>query len=221
MAAIAASSACGRGSNTETVESPSPIDFRNRPPCASTCSAISSSWRTSASAIAAGSLSHSAVEPSMSDRQNVITPVGSAAPQPLRSRSTSSPGVAGRRVGIGRQADADRGLELLGLRGVDAVPRRQHARRRRRRSAARTRWRRASRRRWRATARRRRRARARGSPACPLRRRGASGAEDMPKSTSFTRPPLVRIRFAGLTSPWMTGGSCECRCVSASAAWAR
>jgi hypothetical protein len=58
-----------------------------------------SSWRTSASAIAAGSPSHSVVEPSMSDRQNVITPVGNAAPQPLRSLSTSSPGVGGRRTG--------------------------------------------------------------------------------------------------------------------------
>ena len=58
-------------------------------------------------------------------------------------------------------------------------------------------------------------------PGVPMRRRGASGAEDMPKSTSFTRPPLVRMKFAGLTSPWMTGGSWECRWVSASAPWAR
>ncbi len=62
-------------------------------------SVISSSWRTSASAIAVGSASHMAVEPSMSDMQNVTTPVGSASAQPARSRSTSSPGVAGRRVG--------------------------------------------------------------------------------------------------------------------------
>ena len=71
----------------------------NRPPWAAMQSAISSSWRTSASAIAAGSASHMAVEPSMSDMQNVTTPVGSAAAQPARSRSTSSPGVAGRRRG--------------------------------------------------------------------------------------------------------------------------
>ena len=59
----------------------------------------SSSWRTSAAAIAPGSRSHSSVEPTMSDRQNVVTPVGSVAAQPARSRSTSSPGVAGRRAG--------------------------------------------------------------------------------------------------------------------------
>ena len=35
----------------------------------------------------------------MSDRQNVITPVGNASAQPARRRSTSSPGVAGRRAG--------------------------------------------------------------------------------------------------------------------------
>src|ERR687896_1205118 len=56
-------------------------------------------------------------------------------------------------------------------------------------------------------------------PGVPARRRGADGAEDMPKSTSFTRPPLVRIRFAGLTSPWMTGGSWARRCVNAPGAF--
>ena len=58
----------------------------------------------------------------MSDRQNVSTPVGSAAPQPARSRSTSSPGVAGRRAGSVASPEPDRRLELLGLRGVDARP---------------------------------------------------------------------------------------------------
>ena len=126
----------------------------------------------------------------MSDRQNVITPVGSVAPQPARSRSTSSPGVAGPPRRVGRQAAADRGLELLGLRGVDALPRRQHAGRRRAgeqregRRGQRVDVARARRR------RRRRRARARGSPAVPLRRRERVGADDSPKSTSLTRPPL-------------------------------
>jgi hypothetical protein len=69
------------------------------PPLASTAPAISASWRTSASAIASGSDSHSAVEPSMSEQQKVTTPVGSAADQPARRRSTSSPGVFGRRAG--------------------------------------------------------------------------------------------------------------------------
>ena len=67
----------------------------------------------------------------MSDRQNVITPVGKAAPQP---RAQALHELARRRRaarGIGRQSEAERGLQLLGLRGLDAVPRRQHARRRR------------------------------------------------------------------------------------------
>ena len=76
-----------------------PSTRSGRPPWASTTSAISSSWRTSASAIASGCASHSAVEPSMSEKQNVNTPVGSAAVQPARRRSTSSPGVFGRRAG--------------------------------------------------------------------------------------------------------------------------
>jgi hypothetical protein len=54
-------------------------------------------------------------------------------------------------------------------------------------------------------------------PGVPVRRRGASGADDRPKSTSLMRAPLVRIRFAGFTSPWMTGGSWEWKCVRASA----
>ena len=49
--------------------------------------------------MAVGSASHMAVEPSMSDMQKVTTPVGSASAQPARSRSTSSPGVGGRRAG--------------------------------------------------------------------------------------------------------------------------
>ena len=64
----------------------------------------------------------------MSDMQNVMTPVGSvgrpAGPQPLDQ-------LAGRlrpARGIRGQAEPDRGLELLGLRGVDALPGRQHAR---------------------------------------------------------------------------------------------
>jgi len=99
VAASAASSAWGAESNTETVESPSPIDLMTLPPRDSTRSPMISSWRTSASAIAPGSESHIAVDPSMSDMQKVMKPVGSAAPQPARRRSTSSPGVAGRCAG--------------------------------------------------------------------------------------------------------------------------
>ena len=60
----------------------------------------------------------------MSEQQNVTTPVGSAAAQPARRRSTSSPGVLGRRAGSVAMPEPDRGLELLGLRRVDALPRR-------------------------------------------------------------------------------------------------
>ncbi len=96
-AASAAATAAGAESNTETVASL--IDLMKLPPCAAIASAISSSWRTSASAMACGWASHSAAESSISERQNVTTPVGSPAAQPARSRSTSSPGVLGRRAG--------------------------------------------------------------------------------------------------------------------------
>ena len=217
---MAAVSACGADSKTETVESPSPIDFRKRPPCASTWSATISSWRTSAKAMAAGAASHIAVEPSMSDMQKVMTPVGSAAPQPVRSRSTSSPGVAGRRAGSvaspSRSAASScsacsgsmpsqggstpvGGAPVSSAKAVAASAYVSLARDGKPCAAS-------------SGAR---------NPGVPVRGRRASGADDNPKSTSLTRPPLVRIRFAGLTSPWMTGGSCECRCVSASAACAR
>jgi hypothetical protein len=99
LASRAASTAAGAESNTDMVESPPPVDLIRLPPRASTASAISSSWRTSASAIASGSDSHNAVEPLISEQQNVTTPVGSAVDQPARRRSTSSPGVCGRRAG--------------------------------------------------------------------------------------------------------------------------
>ena len=99
VAASAPATAAGAESKTDTVESPSPIDSIRLPPWASTASAISSSWRTSALAIASGCASHNAVERSMSEKQNVTTPVGSAAAHPARSRSTSSPAVFGRRAG--------------------------------------------------------------------------------------------------------------------------
>ena len=97
LAASAPATAAGAESKTESV--PSAVDLTKRPPWAVTASAISSSWRTSASAIASGFASQSAAASSIADTQNVATPVGSAAPQPARSRSTSSPGVLGRRAG--------------------------------------------------------------------------------------------------------------------------
>ncbi len=47
-----------------------------------------------------------------------------------------------------------------------------------------------------------------------------SPVEAIPKSTTTIRPCSVRTRLAGLTSPWTTGGSCPCKNVRASAAWA-
>ena len=161
------------------------------------------------------------VEPSMSEKQNVSTPVGSAADQPTRSRSTSSPGVFGRRAGsvaipsrIAASSCAACAGSIPSQSGSTPAgggARQQRERGRRQRVDV-------------AGARRRpprRPAPGRGSRAS--RRAGAacSGAEDRPKSTSLIRPPRVRIRLPGLTSPWITGGDCECRCVSASAACAR
>ena len=157
----------------------------------------------------------------MSEQQNVTTPVGSAA-APAGAQALDE---LARRLRparrIGRHPEPDRGLELLGLRRVEALPRGQHAGRRR---AGQQRERGRRERVDVARARRdcrRRRAPGRGSRACRRATRGTSGADERPKSTSLIRPPLVRIRLPGLTSPWMTGGDCECRCVSASAAWAR
>ena len=65
----------------------------------------------------------------MSEKQNVIRPVGSVAPQPPRSRSTSSAGVGGPAGRVGVEASADGVLELLGLSRVDAVPFRGASRR--------------------------------------------------------------------------------------------
>ena len=120
----------GAESKTETVESPSPIDLIRLPPRASTASAISSSWRTSASAIASGWASHSAVEPSMSEQQNV-THAGRQRGRPAGAQALDqlARGLRPARR-IGRHAEPDRGLELLRLRRVDALPVGQHAGRR-------------------------------------------------------------------------------------------
>ena len=52
----------------------------------------------------------------MSDRQNVVTPVGSVAPQPARSRSTSSPGRRRASRRVRRQPEADRGFSSCSAR---------------------------------------------------------------------------------------------------------
>jgi hypothetical protein len=96
-AANAAATADGAESNTDRV--PSAVEETKLPPWLAMASAINSSWRTSESAIAPGFASQSAAASSIADRHSVTTPVGSPAAQPARRRSTSSPGVLGRRVG--------------------------------------------------------------------------------------------------------------------------
>ena len=98
--------AAAPGTST-TVESPSPCASRKRPPCRSTAAATRSSCTASARAMSPGRVSHFDVEPTMSVRQNVSTPVGSVAlptgPQPLDQ-------LAGRLGPLGRVgAQARRG----------------------------------------------------------------------------------------------------------------
>ena len=122
--------------NTDTVESPSPIDLEEAAAVRSTASAMRSSWTDERPRPCAGDrCSHSDGRPSMSVRQNVSTPVGSDSPQPARRRSTSSPGGLGPPGGIGGEAQADGRLQLGGLVGIDALPGRPHAGRAARRSA--------------------------------------------------------------------------------------
>ena len=149
-------------------------------------------------AIAGGWESHSAVEPSMSDMQNVMTPLGSEAPSPradARRARQESPAVGG----IGRQPEADAASSCSAWAGR-ARPCGQRPGGCRR-SAARTPWPRARIRRW----------PARGLPAAssgPGTRRSAAptrtlGEEDI-RIDQLDVPP-VRIRLPGLTSPWITG----------------
>ena len=163
-----------------------------------------------------GSRSHAPVEPSMSVRQNVSTPVGRVEPQPARRRSTNSPGVAGRRAGLVAspariavsRAAACSGLMPFHVDGVpfggapvssvnavaasaytsDARPGPSVSS-----SGA-------------------------ANPGVPRRLAREPDTVDTPKSTSTMWPPRVSTRLAGFTSPWITGGSRVCRCVSASAA---
>ena len=126
VAATAASSAPSAESNTEMVDSPSPIDLRNRPPRRSTQSAISSSLRTSASAIAAGSESHSsaALDVRETERDHARWQcVGPARPKAF----DEFPGRRRPARGVGRHPQANRGFELVGLCRIDSLPGRQHA----------------------------------------------------------------------------------------------
>ncbi len=204
---------------TETVESPSPIDSRSLPPCPSTTWATMASWRTKTPRIAFGWASQRPVEPSMSVMHSVTTPVGRSASQPARRRSTSSPADEGRLDGSvaipsliassntrrrsASRLDGHSGTPPRGglpVRSVNAVMAREKMSE----------------------------ARVGGSPAptsgatnpgVPARAT-RSPVEAIPKSTTTIRPRSVRTRLAGLTSPWMTGGSCACKNVRASATWA-
>jgi hypothetical protein len=59
-------------SKTEKLESPSPFDLINWPPCLLTTSATRASWSARALDMASGCESQRAVEPTMSVRQNVL-----------------------------------------------------------------------------------------------------------------------------------------------------
>src|SRR4051812_44383146 len=74
----AAAPASDARANTDKVLSPSPRPFTSVPAFAATASATIFSWCWSASDMASGAVSQSAVEPSMSVRRNVTTPDGSA-----------------------------------------------------------------------------------------------------------------------------------------------
>ena len=75
----------------------------------------------------AGPTSHSAAESSISDTQNVTTPVGSDCAQPARRRSASSPGVAGRRPGSVASPSRIAASNCSARHGVEALPGGQHA----------------------------------------------------------------------------------------------
>ena len=64
--------------DTDTVASPSSLDFSSVPAWAVTTSAISASWRSSAAAIAVGASSHNADDSTMSVSRKVTTPEGRA-----------------------------------------------------------------------------------------------------------------------------------------------
>ena len=73
----AAATASAALAKTETVESPSPIDWIRCPPWASIVPATRRSCQTRARAIASGCRSQSSLEPSTSVKQKVRIPVGS------------------------------------------------------------------------------------------------------------------------------------------------
>lgn len=125
--------------------------------------------------------------------------LGPAGPQPLDQ--FAGRGRTARRVS--REPEADRRLELLGLHPADSFPGRQHPARRRPREQ-----------------RKRRRRQAvdvaglgrvgvGGQLGRPVPERACApvslaGFEESPKSTSFTRPPVVRIRLEANVYPLTT-----------------
>ena len=120
--AIAACTALPAFGNAETVASPSTVAPTRRPPCASTARSITSCISASNAGTRCGARSHSCVEPTTSVSNMVATPVGVSSPQPARSRSTSSPGVAGRRAGSIASPSRNACFQTAGYVGRDAVP---------------------------------------------------------------------------------------------------
>ena len=179
----AAASAAGAESNTDIVESPSPIDLRNRPPCASTQSAISSSCRTSASAIAAGSrLPHR--DRALDVRHAERDDAGRQRLGPARPEAFDQ--LAGRgRPALRSPSPCPSGSPPRAARPapVRCPPRPAAPRPAPNRSAGRTPSLRGHRCRWRATARHRRRAPAHGSPGC----RCAGAARSAPRTCRSRR----------------------------------
>ena len=108
-----------------------------------------------------------------------------ARPQPLDELARG--GGPARR--IGRQTQPDRRLELLGLGRVDSIPRGSTPDGGATRRAGRTPSPPAHRRRWPAMAAPSAASSGARKPGVPVRRRGASGADDRPKSTSLTVRP--------------------------------
>ena len=145
------------------------------------------------------------------------TPVGVWSSHPARSRSTSSPGVAGRRAGSIDRPGPQRRFEPRG-----DVARRRRPTRQRTVGASPVSSAKAVAARLNTSLARSAGAPAATSgarnPACPPLGCGVIGTDDEPRSTTTTRPVPSRIRLAGLTSPWTT--PCWCSTVSASAAWA-
>jgi hypothetical protein len=198
---MAARTALSALANTDNVASPSTVAPSRRPPCASTLRSIANCISASSAGTRSGDSSHSFVDSTTSVSRTLATPVGVWSSHPARSRSTSSPGVAGRRAGSmarpARSADSNRAATSAGSPAhagrapVGAVPvsRAKAVAAKLNTSLART-------------ARPPAATSGARNPDVPPVGAAVNGAEDEPRSTTTMRPVRSRMRFAGLTSPW-------------------